>query len=145
MKAIILSILTLICLSVQAQDYKIHCKVNGKEVKSRAYVKPTDAVTLTIESTTPAEVWVFKQISLKCLTGGAVVNKSTPITEAHTKSAEVALPAGRYRGKADFTMKAGEFCKEARGTISVKAISVKGNDAKSVNLALYDYILVPTK
>lgn len=142
MKYILITIFTCFSLVTQAQDYKIHCTVNGKEVKSRAYVKPADVVALTIQNKNPAEQWVFKQISLKCLSGGAVVSKGQPITEARMKSSEVALPANRYRGQATFTMKAGEFCKEARGTLSVKAISVKGNDSKSVNLALYDYILV---
>jgi len=142
MKYILITIFTCFRLIAHAQDYKIHCTVNGKEVKNRAYVKPADVVALTIESKNPAEQWVFKQISLKCLSGGAVVNKSAPVAEAHMKSSEVAVAAGRYRGQASFTMKAGEFCKEARGTLSVKAISVKGNDSKAVNLALYDYILV---
>ncbi len=144
MKNLILLILTLISLQAAAQGYKIRCLVNGKDVKNRAYLKPGDTFKLVIESTDPKETWVFRQIGLKCA-GSETVTQKGKIQESVTRTVARAIPEGRFRNRTEFTMRGDEFCPGAKGTVSVKAIGVLGNEAKMVNLALYDYIMVPSK
>lgn len=142
MKNLILLILTLVSLQASAQGYKIRCLVNGKEVKNRAFLKPGDTFKLVIESTDAKETWIFRQIGLKCAGKETVTTKGN-ISESVTRTVARAIPESRFRNRTEFSMRGDEFCPGAKGTVSVKAIGVLGNEAKLVPLALYDYILVP--
>lgn len=142
MKPLFVLFLSLLALVAQAQDYVIRCTVNGKEVKNRAYMKPSDTFRLVVESKNPKETWVFRQISIRCA-GTEVITQKGKIKELVTRTVARALPESRFRNRTEFVMKGNEFCPGAKGTVSVKAIGLLGQEGKNVSLAMYDYIMVP--